>query len=828
MSLNPGDRLSQYEVLEPIGAGGMGEVYRARDTRLDRDVAIKALPEEFSQDKDRLARFEREAKLLAQLNHPNIATLHGLEEAQGQKFIVMELIEGETLAERIASGPIPIDEAILLFQQIATGLAVAHEKGIVHRDLKPANIKIGPDGTPKILDFGLAKADAGKDKRSAPSSQSPTLTKATALGVIIGTASYMSPEQARGKTVDKRTDIWALGCCLYEALTGKHAFVGETVTDTLAAVVRAEPRLDRLPRETPSLCRVLIGRCLEKDPKNRLHDAADANVLLQESARDDSPVGTTGTTSPWPRIAAALLIGCALGALFVALISPGDSDDAPGPVTEFTVLRPELDRDGSGVLATAIALSPDGSKLAYVATSSGENMVFLRELGKREASVIRGTERATSVFFSPDGEWIGFTGDNKLKKVTVSGQAPVTLADAMEDYGGSWGADGMIAYVQLDGRGLMEIPAAGGTPQPLTVVDTSEAFHRFPVHLPDDRGVLFTSDRLDLTTTNIMVKPKDGEPKLLIEDGTNARYAPTGHLLYGQRGAIAAVPFDLERLEVVGDPAPVLEGVQQSQTRSATQFSISDDGTLAYVPGIYAENDRTLTWVDRHGSEEILPVPSRPYGQTRLSQSGTQIAMDIGVDDTDVWIYDVEDGALRRLTFGGSDGFPAWTPDGRHVVFQSNRDGVATVYWKPSDGSGPPERLAVAESYDMPHSFTPDGNNLALVQANRATLTDISWLDMTDREHTHEYLKTDGPENSPMFSPDGRFLAYRSSESGRAEIYVQPFPATGAKWQVSTDGGSEAVWARDGRELFFRSGTKFMAVDVSLDPVLCQNSALLK
>ena len=818
MSLNPGDRLSQYEVLEAIGAGGMGEVYRARDTRLDRDVAIKVLPDEFSRDKDRLARFEREAKLLAQLNHPNIATLHGLEEAHGRKFIVMELIEGQTLAERIASGPIPIDEAILLFQQIATGLAVAHEKGIVHRDLKPANIKIGLDGTPKILDFGLAKAFAGKDEPSAHSSQSPTLTKGTALGVIIGTASYMSPEQARGKTVDKRTDIWALGCCLYEALTGKHAFLGETVTDTLAAVVKQEPRLDRLPRETPSLCRVLIGRCLEKDLKNRLHDAADAHVLLQESSRADSSAGTTGTTSPWPRMAAALLIGCALGALLVALVSPGDRDDAPRPVTEFTVLRPEFDRMDYR-FAPAIALSPDGTKLAFVATSSGEDMVFVRELGKRGARLIPQTERATSVFFSPDGEWIGFTADDKLKKVAGAGQAPVTLADAQDAYGASWGEDDMIVYSRRDGGGLMEIPAAGGTPRPLTTIDTSEAAHRFPVHLPDDWGVLFnTGGVLDLTTNSVMVKPREGEPKLLIEDGTNARYAPTGHLLYGQRGALVAVPFDLERLEIVGDPVPVLEGVQQSQARSATQFSISEDGTLAYVPGIYAENDRTLMWVDRDGSEEILPVPSRSYGQPRLSPSGTQIAIAIGDDATDVWIYDVEDGALRRLTFGGSDGFPVWTPDGRRVVFQTIRDGVATVYWKPADGSGPAERLAVAETYDMPHSFTPDGNQLALVQARSETSTDLSWLDMTDRE-THDYLKTDGPENSPMFSPDGQFLAYRSSESGRVEIYVQPFPATGGKWQVSTDGGSEVVWGRDGRELFYRNDAKFMVVDVSLDPV---------
>ena len=395
----------------------------------------------------------------------------------------------------------------------------------------------------------------------------------------------------------------------------------------------------------------------------------------------------------------------------------------------------------------------------------------------------------------------------------------MTLADAQDAYGASWGEDDMIVYSRPDGGGLMEIPAAGGTPRPLTTIDTSEAAHRFPVHLPDDWGVLFnTGALLDLTTTSIMVKPREGEPKLLIEDRTNARYAPTGHLLYGQRGALVAVPFDLERLEIVGDPTPALEGVQQSQARSATQFSLSEDGTLAYVPGIYTENDRTLAWVDRVGSEEILPVPSRPYGQPRLAPSGTQIAIGIGDDDTDVWIYDVEDEALRRLTFGGSDGFPVWTPDGRHVVFQSSRDGVPTVYWKPSDGSGPAERLAVAETFDMPHSFTPDGNKLALVQARSLTSTDLSWFDMTDRDK-HEYLKTDGPENSPMFSPDGRFLAYRSSESGRAEIYVQPFPAIGAKWQVSTDGGSEAVWARDGRELFYRNDAKFMAVDVSLDPV---------
>ena len=390
------------------------------------------------------------------------------------------------------------------------------------------------------------------------------------------------------------------------------------MTDTLAAVVRAEPRLDRLPRETPSLCRVLIGRCLEKDLKNRLHDAADANVLLQESGRAEPAAGLPGTTGLWPRIAAALLVGCALGALFVALLSLGDDDDAPGPVTEFTVPRPEFDRMDQR-RAPAIALSPDGSKLAYVATSSGEDMVFLRELGKRGARPIPRTERAKSVFFSPDGEWIGFTADDKLKKVAVAGQAPMTLADAQDAYGASWGEDDMIVYSRPDGGGLMEIPAAGGTPRPLTTIDTSEAAHRFPVHLPDDWGVLFnTGALLDLTTTSIMVKPREGEPKLLIEDGTNARYAPTGHLLYGQRGALVAVPFDLERLEIVGEPAPVLEGMQQYPGYGAAQFSISQDGTLAYVPGSYAELDRTLTWVDRNGSEEILPVPPRPYGQPRL------------------------------------------------------------------------------------------------------------------------------------------------------------------------------------------------------------------
>src|SRR5262245_41281263 len=624
MSLGPGTRLGSYEIVAPIGVGGMGEVYRARDTKLGRDVALKILPESFALDADRIARFQREAQFLASLNHPNIAAIHHIEESNGVSALVMELVEGETLADRIARGPIPLDEALPIVGQIAEALEAAHDQGIVHRDLKPANVMIRADGTVKVLDFGLAKLNDlnASNVANAPNafSMSPTFSiQATYAGVILGTAAYMSPEQARGKATDRRADIWAFGCVLFEMITGKRAFEsGETVSDAIAAILRSDPDWTLLPADTPLYIRNLLRRCLQKDPQKRLPHIGLARLEIDEATSNASPVSANGmarNASPWRRalpwsIAAAMTF--ALGAA-VWNWQPWRTTESPRPVR----LEVGVGADTSLVTPSAVIpsqgssalLSPDGTTLAFVAQTpaGGPSQLYVRLLDQLQARTLAGTEDATNPFFSPDGQWLAFFANGKLKKISITGGPAITLCDAPQPRGGSWTDADSIVFQQVGTRGadLMRISSAGGTPQPLIALAPGEATQRYPQVLPGGNAVLFTSntstgggyDNADVVVQSL----PNGARKVLARRAFYGRYAPSGHLLYVHGCTLCAVPFDLSRLDVVGQAVPVIEGINAYVGSGAANFEISPTGTLVYVPGTTTNGNRPLDWMDRNG-----------------------------------------------------------------------------------------------------------------------------------------------------------------------------------------------------------------------------------
>ena len=824
MPLAPDTKLGHYEVVEAIGAGGMGEVYRARDTKLGRDVAIKVLPEEFSHDKERLQRFEREAKLLASLNHNNIATLHGLEETSGILFLVMELVEGETLAERIARGPIPTDEALALFKQIAEALEAAHEKGIIHRDLKPANIKVTPEGTVKVLDFGLAKALV-EDGAAVDISQSPTLTKeGTQAGVILGTAPYMSPEQARGKTVDQRADIWALGCVLFEALTAKKCFFGETVTDTLAAVVRGEPDWAALPATTPRTLRGLLTRCLKKDPRLRVQHAGDARIALEEAL--DEPAGAAPAhgirkAHLYLVAGAAAVVGAILTSLFMSSPTP-----LADPVTRSILsLAPAYQLDV--FQTTTVAISPDGRSVVWVGNQDGARRLYLRRLEELEAQPIVGTEGAQMPFFSPDGQWVGFTtGGTGLMKVSLGGGAPISIDQSVGGRGASWSADGTIVFTQGVQNGLSRIPSDGGPIETLTSVDreSGETTHRLMDVLPGGRAVLFTRGTSDLTTWDdasiAVLDLETGRHQILIEGGTNPRYSTTGHLVYARAGSLLAVAFDADSLEAQGVPVTVLEGVATSPNTGQAEYGLSRDGTLIYAPGDSWGDDHRVVWVDRDGNVEPLIETPRAFMTAGLSPDGRMLALEIDGASKSVWVYDLARGILTQIAAGYNHGLPVWAPSGDRVSFYSRRSGKREIFWRSADASAEAELLSSSEYSRFPHSWTPDGESFVFTETHPDTGSDI-WTRSMDGDATETpVLQTESNEDWPTISPDGRWMAYQSDESGRREIYLRPFPVQGSKWQISTEGGMYPRWNPTGRELFYRQGDKLMAVDVRTDPEL--------
>jgi eukaryotic-like serine/threonine-protein kinase len=833
-----GTSLSHYRITEKLGQGGMGEVYRAKDTNLSRQVAIKVLPDEFAHDAERLARFEREAKLLASLNHPNIAAIHGLEEHEGKRFLVLELVEGQTLAERLHKGALPVEEALEVCRQIAEGLEAAHEKGIIHRDLKPPNVKITPEGKVKILDFGLAKAFYQQAPPVDPS-RSPTITEQmTAPGVILGTAAYMSPEQARGRPVDKRADIWAFGCVLYECLTGKRAFQGETITETVAAILKSEPDWTLLPVDTPPFVRAVLRQCLRKDPSERLHDISDARIEMRESV--SQPWEATTFPRRWsPRWSLAWAVLAPMAGAFIAVALLWYFRSAPSLAILRSVIKlnPGQWLDGGRGLferptLPAMSVSSDGKFIVYSAIEGkpgpeAKPRLYTRRLDQMEARPITGTEGGISQFLSPDDQWVGFWAEGKLKKVPIEGGVPVTLCDVEQPFGASWGRNNRIIFFSpAPSVGLSSVSVDGGTPEVLTRPDQTkeEGSHRLPHCLPDGKTVLFTilkhqyavdprTALLDLSTLRWQV---------LLENSADAQYAKSGHIVFLRSGTMMAVPFELSTLKMLGQPVPVISDMMQglnseSVNTAAGQYSISDSGALVFAPGgLSPAPERSLVWVDQKGKAEPAVSFKALFAFPRLSPDGRRIAYKIDGPEPQIWVYDINRGTQYLLTDEGRGHFASWTPDGRRVLFGSSRKSADYgLSWRLADGSAPSEKL-IQTSIPYPGAFTPDGGIFVFAEAHKDTGWDLMTLQMQDR-HTAPLLSSKYIEMSPALSPDGRWLAYSSDESGRAEIYVQPFPGLESKFLISHQGGGDPRWARNGKQLFYQSGDQMWAVEVRTD-----------
>jgi Tol biopolymer transport system component len=839
--LTAGTRLGVYEVTAQIGAGGMGEVYRATDRNLKRSVAIKVLPASMATDTDRLVRFQREAEVLAALNHPNIAAIYGLEKAPDFTAIVMELVEGEDLSQRIGRGAIPIDEAFLIAKQIAEALEAAHEQGIIHRDLKPANIKVRPDGTVKVLDFGLAKlAESGEAGPAARNlTQSPTITSPammTGAGMILGTAAYLSPEQARGKTVDKRADIWAFGVVVFEMLTGCRAFVGDDISITLAAIMMREPDWRALPAPTPLGLRRLLTRCLKKDPKARMRDIGDARLQIEELL-SGAPEGAGVPAIPharslWQRAWPWASTGALVLALMLALWAPWRPAPQPEQLQRLSVelgAEASLVTDFVGSGGSAAALSPDGSVLAFVArkaAAGNASELYVRRLDQLHAAPFAGTEGARSPFFSPDGQWIAFFAGGKLKKVAATVGAAVTLCDAPNDRGGTWSEDGSILFATA-GTGLWRVSSAGGAAQALTTPDPAagEVGHLWPQALPGGEAVLFTavhaaSNLEDAAReADLVVQRLPGGPRKIVHrGGVYGRYLPSGHLVYVREGTLFAAPFDVDRLETTGPPAPAVEGVAASN--AGAQFTFSRRGTFVFVPGQSGAGTAFLHWMDAQGNLTPLRKVAADYRTIRFSPDGHRLAIAIhqGAQE-DVWVYEWERGTLSRMTSGGSSFTLAWTPNGQRIAVGSSRAGktMPNLYWQRADGTGETERLTESPNAQTPTSWHPSGKFLAFSERHDLqTQSDIMILAFEGDEVSgwkpgkkpSVFLNTPFNESEPVFSPDGHWLAYTSNESGVNEVYVRPFPGPGRKWLVSTDGGQTPVWSRSGKELFYWSGAR--------------------
>jgi serine/threonine protein kinase/Tol biopolymer transport system component len=833
MALAPGTRLGPYEILSALGAGGMGEVFRARDIKLKRDVALKILPDAFANDPDRLARFQREAQVLASLNHPHIAIIHGLEEskpsnASGQAVIralVMELVEGEDLAQRIARGPIPLDEALPIARQLAEALEAAHEQGIIHRDLKPANIKLRPDGTVKVLDFGLAKAMAVASATTTHAMNSPTVSiPFTQAGIILGTAAYMSPEQATGKPVDRRSDLWALGVVVLEMLTGRSVFTGETVSDVLVSVLKSEPDWTTLPVSTPPPIRRLLLRCLEKDRRRRLADAADARLEIDEALT--APSAAVGSEAPpepalrpaWSHaLPWALLAATGIGMIASVLAwSPWQS--APPPAVRKLVTSIGADASLPTDVGAAAILSPDGTTLAFVAQRAGQSRLFIRSLDELKAASLAGTEGAASPFFSPNGQWIAFFAGGKLKKISVTGGAPITLGDAPTGRGGTWTDDTIIfTPANATNTPLWRVSAAGGTLSTFGTLSKGAVTQRWPQVLPGPKAVVLYTEHSsggNFDGANLVVAPlSGGMPKIVVRGGHYGRYVPSGHLIYLQQGTLFAVPFDLDRLETMGQAVPALERVIASPITGGAQLAFSSEGTLVYASRA-AATAGPIDWMTRDGKTLVLRATKADWANPRFSPEGQNLALEIADGKQgDIWVYAWAQDRLTQLTFDSSqDSFPVWTPDGRRIVFSSDRakPGINNLYWLNADGTGDVTRLTNSPDIQMASSWHPSGKFLAFSAIRGATGADVLILPMegdatrgwTAGEPT-VFLSTPAHEIYPMFSPDGRWIAYRSDEAGSNDVYVRSFPGPGGPWRVSTEGGMYPRWSTTALELLF-------------------------
>ena len=827
MPIAIGQQLGSYEITALLGKGGMGEVYRAGDLKLKREVAIKILPEEFSLDGERANRFQREAEVLASLNHPNVAAIYDVEEADNIRFLVLELVEGETLGERIQRGAVPVEEALDIARHICEAVEAAHEKGVIHRDLKPANVKITPEGKVKVLDFGLAKALEGAPGRMT--SNSPTLLSAASIpGVILGTAGYMSPEQARGHDADQRSDIFSFGCVLFEMLTGRQTFQGETVTDIIASIVKSDPDFHTLPRNLNPKIQDLLRRCLAKNRKDRWHAIADARVELETLMADPHgaklQAGTGIQRRTFWRMVAAFAMTLVLAIAITAFVVWRARPQPQQPViARFSFALP-AGQSFSATQNNVAVISPDGTNIVYVANEQ----LYLRTIGQMEARPVQGTaENPGTPFFSPDGRWIAYVAinDRKLKKTAITGGAAVTICDMDLPFGGTWDVDDQIYVGQA--RGIVRVSAQGGKPEIVAPVKPGELIHG-PQILLGGKALLFTlRSGSGWDNAQIVVQDLNTGARKALLTGTDARYVSTGHLVYALGPTVFAVPLDAQKLQVTGGPVPVIEAVKRSANGStaAAYFSVSSNGSMIYVPGRSGFRDETmLVQVDRSGLQRPLNVPLGQYATPRISPDGKQLAM-VTDDNKDaiVWTYDLAGNAPpRRLTFGGQNRNPLWTPDGQRIVFSSARDDDTGIFWQPADGSGSAERLVNTEpkSRFQPESWSPDAKTLIYILNPGGVAGSIEMISVGVNQSAKRLADFAG---GPNLSRDGKWLAYQARESGRIEVYVQPFPLSGAKYQITTNGGSNPLWSHDGKQLFYLRdrpgrGRQIVVVDVQTQP----------
>jgi serine/threonine-protein kinase len=825
LPLLPGSTLASYQILGPLGAGAMGEVYRAKDTRLGREVAIKVLPEHFAKDAERLQRFDREAKALASLNHPNVAQIYGFDKVGDTCFLVLELVPGETLAERIARGPLPIEEALHVCVQIAAGVEAAHEAGVIHRDLKPGNIKLTEDGKAKVLDFGLARQERRKHA-ATPGAEGPL----TEEGVTLGTPGYMSPEQIRGKPIDRRTDIFAFGCILYACLAGTAPFPGETSSDVIVAILDREPDFAALPAKTPPRVRELLGKCLEKDAARRLRDIGDARIELERGiankewstahlAAIPGRVGRRmvfGAPTPW-------ILGGGIGALAAVLFSvfavprlwPAlGRGKGPSPiVTRFVVNPPGLPASGEYDTTATLAISPDGTRIAFVARDPaiGDQQLYLRDISRVGATAVASSHFAHDPFFSPDGAWIGFTEQGRLWKAPADGGPRVALAKLNGlAKGSTWGDDGILCSPSPN-AGLCRVSLDGGDLAPVTELDAAgkEVSQRWPALLPDGRHVLCTVKQAGIATFDdaeiALVSLDTRASKTLIRGGYFARYAGSGHLVYVRDGALMAVPFDAERLEVTGMATRVIAGVMCEPSSGAAQFALSRNGTLVYVPGGAFENPSELVWIGRDGKETPVGSPVVPCTDMALSPDGRRIAEGIPGATDAVFVYDIERGTSTRATFEGNASLLSWTPDGENVVYFSDREGRG-IFQSRADGSGTPKKLLA----DIDLNFRGEvvfGQRPGLIYPKGVLGDRDIWMHpLEEGAEEIPVVQTPFDQSEPHLSPDGRWLSYLSDESGRTELYVCPYPSGAGKWRISKDGAFSSSWSGDGTRIYVWPG----------------------
>ena len=834
MNVEAGQVLLHYRIVDKLGEGGMGVVWRAVDTTLDREVAIKVLPAGMATQPDRLARFEREAKLLASLNHPNIAGIHGIHQVDGTPFLAMELVEGQDLQQRLAGGTLSLRQTLEVALQIAHAFEAAHESGVIHRDLKPANVKLTDDHVVKVLDFGLAKALTGPSNPSGPSaspSMSPTMTSGgTMAGMVLGTAAYMSPEQAKAREVDRRADIWSFGVVLFEMLSGRRLFQGEGVSETLAAVIMKDIEWGSLPADTPPRIRRLLERCLERDPKLRLRDIGDARITIQEvlDGGEDLTVTTSAATRRpvWLSATPWIIAVVALAALGWSRVTGGEPRATSG-VMRFTMTLAD-DQPLEDQPWPMLAVSPDGQRIVYVGERrDGEEVLYLRLTRELEAVMIPGTENSRGPFFSPDGEWVGFQAGGKLRKVSVLGGPPTTLCDAPEFRGGTWGSDGTIVFAPTRDGGLVRVSDAGGEPETLTPPeDTADAdagvSHRWPQYLPGNRSVIFTTDFGSGGFANAGISAFDFETgivKDLVKGATFGRFVPPGFLVYARENTLFAARFDPRNLEITGPAVPVMEGVRGTASWGSKQMAFSDNGTLVYLSDAVEEATSTLTWVDREGQEQPASSHQRNFQRFDISPAGTHVAVAIANsagDESDIWILELERDTLTRLTFDdANDGTPIWSPDGQWVTFNSDRDGgPSNLYRKRANGTGEVERLTTSDQTQWPNSWSPDGSTLAFGEIASGRAGEIMFYRPGADPEVEVFLATPYWEWVPQFSPDGRFLAYSSGESGVGEVYVRSADGQGPQIKVSTSGGRDAQWA-GADELLYRAGDEIMSVRLS-------------